>query len=64
MRERFKFWFLGYKGCSGCCLGGSHFNQCKEDILKQWDAEEAYERDITVEEFIEERLPENHRISA
>lgn len=64
MWERFKFWFMGYKECSGCCLGCSQFNQCKAEVLKQWDAEEAYERDITEDEFIEEKLPEYHRISA
>ena len=64
MWERFKFWFMGYKECSGCCLGCSYFDQCKAEVLKQWNDEEAYERDITVEEFIEERLPEHHPKSA
>jgi len=58
MWERFKFWMMGYKDCEGCCLGCSFFEDCKEDVMLEMSAREAYERDILIDTIIKERMPE------
>lgn len=69
MWERFKFWMMGYKDCTGCCLGCSFFEECKSDVVYEKDAQEAYERDLLIDAIIKERMPERafgryHRKSA
>ncbi len=69
MWERFKFWFMGYKDCEGCCLGCSFFEECKSDVIYERDEREAYERDVLIDTIIKERKPDRtseryHRKSA
>ena len=64
MWERFKFWFMGYKDCEGCCLGCSFFEECKSDVVSEQDEREAFERDLLIETIIKERVPGGFRKSA
>ena len=56
MWERFKFWFMGYKDCQGCCLGCSFFEECKADVMSEAAEREAYERDVLIDTIIQERM--------
>lgn len=56
MWERFKFWFMGYKDCQGCCLGCSFFEECKADVMTEAAEREAYERDVCIDSIIKERM--------
>ena len=67
MWERFKFWMMGYKDCGVCCLGCSFFEDCREDVFGEVSAryeQEAFERDILIEEIIKERMPQHYRKTA
>lgn len=57
MWERLKFWMMGYKNCAGCCLGCSFFEQCKADVFQAQYEQEAYERDLLIDEIIKQRMP-------
>ena len=54
MWERIKFWMRDRKDCAGCCLGCSYYEECRKDIILEIDEQEAYERDLTHEEIVDE----------
>jgi len=58
MWERIKFWMRDRKDCAGCCLRCSYYEECRKDIILEIDEQEAYERDLTHEEIVDEIIEE------
>ena len=56
MLERIKFWLMGSMECKGCCLGCANFETCHAEAVTEMDEREAYERDLEIETFINDRV--------
>ena len=56
MWERIKFWIIGHKGCEGCCLGCANYEACRAEAVTEIDEREAYERDLEIEAFVNDRM--------
>ena len=61
MWDRLKFWMMGSKDCTGCCLCCSHFKECSKEVFSEMSEREAYERDVCIEDMVKERVIYNYR---